>query len=87
MTIVNDFLDGGWPTTSNIEIEPLNSGISDFTLHSTSGVAGGIPLIRTTDGTPFIAYEEVAAAPIPAAVWLFASGLLGLVSVARGKKA
>ena len=29
----------------------------------------------------------VAAVPVPAAVWLFGSGLLGLVGVARRKKA
>ena len=31
--------------------------------------------------------SEVAAIPVPAAVWLFGSGLLGLVGVARRKKA
>ena len=30
---------------------------------------------------------EVSAVPVPAAVWLFASGLLGLIGVARRKKA
>jgi len=30
---------------------------------------------------------EVAAVPVPAAVWLFGSGLLGLIGVARRKKA
>lgn len=30
---------------------------------------------------------EISAVPIPAAVWLFGSGLLGLVSVVRGKNA
>lgn len=30
---------------------------------------------------------DVAAVPVPAAVWLFGSGLLGLVGVARRKKA
>lgn len=33
-------------------------------------------------GTP----DEVAVIPIPAAVWLFGSGLLGLVGIARRKK-
>ena len=32
-------------------------------------------------------HVEVAAVPIPAAVWLFGSGLLGLIGVARRKKA
>jgi hypothetical protein len=30
---------------------------------------------------------DVAAVPLPAAVWLFCSGLLGLVGIARRKKA
>ena len=29
---------------------------------------------------------QVAAVPVPAAVWLFGSGLLGLVGIARRKK-
>lgn len=43
------------------------------------------------DGTPYtekfnITVSGVAAVPVPAAVWLFGSGLLGLVGVARRKK-
>ena len=34
-----------------------------------------------------ITFGSVSAVPIPAAVWLFGSGLLGLVGVARRKKA
>lgn len=32
-------------------------------------------------------YTPVSAVPVPAAVWLFASGLIGLAGVARNKKA
>jgi hypothetical protein len=31
--------------------------------------------------------RETTVVPVPAAVWLFGSGLLGLVGIARGKKA
>jgi len=31
--------------------------------------------------------QSLAAVPIPAAVWLFGSGLLGLIGMARRKKA
>jgi hypothetical protein len=34
-----------------------------------------------------ISVESVSAVPVPAAAWLFGSGLLGLVGVARLKKA
>jgi hypothetical protein len=34
-----------------------------------------------------LTYGSVAAVPVPAAVWMFASGLLGMAGVARRKKA
>lgn len=34
-----------------------------------------------------ITYETVSAVPVPAAVWLFGSGLIGLAGVARRKRA
>jgi len=45
-----------------------------------NGFAGQVPGINMTTDLP-------AAVPIPAAAWLFGSGLLGLVGVARRKKA
>ena len=44
-------------------------------------VAGG-----TARQSTWLTYREVSAVPVPAAVWLFGSGLLGLVGVARRKK-
>ncbi len=37
--------------------------------------------------TGLIMFAEVAAVPVPAAVWLFGSGLISLIGVARRKKA
>ena len=34
-----------------------------------------------------VSSATVSAIPIPAAIWLFGSGLLGLIGIARGKKA
>ncbi len=51
----------------------------------------GIKLLSTNGGVPSpdlaISAITVQTVPIPAAVWLFGSGLLGLVGVARRKKA
>jgi len=49
------------------------------------GVIGGV-----VTGSPQIGLDlriEVAAVPVPAAVWLFGSGLLGLAGIARRRKA
>ena len=73
--------------------------ISDWTLMEVAGVApvgtasAQILLLHIlTDGTPGTgaifwddASLEVSPIPVPAAVWLFGSGLLGLVGVARRK--
>ena len=40
-----------------------------------------------TAGSALVRTSTLSAVPIPAAVWLFGSGLLGLVGVARRKKA
>ena len=43
--------------------------------------------VRSGDSRyPFYAYIETTAVPVPAAVWLFASGIIGLIGVARRKK-
>jgi len=39
----------------------------------------------SSDGA--LTYGDVSAVPVPAAVWLFGSGLVGLVGIARRKKA
>ena len=40
----------------------------------------------TFDGTGSLEYVVIDPVPVPAAIWLFGSGLLGLVGVARSRK-
>ena len=55
---------------------PMLTGDMCMTGHLAGGTMGGVPLSL-----------EISAVPVPAAVWLFGSGLLGLVGVARRKLA
>ncbi len=55
-------------------------GSNDFSGGFTIPEGGGTPTLL-----PF-AHVDVAAVPVPAAAWLFGSGLLGLIGIARRKK-
>jgi len=48
---------------------------------------GGVPYVLHLEGSITGDLPPVAAIPVPAAVWLFGSGLLGLVGVSRRRKA
>ena len=39
------------------------------------------------DGVSYLLYNDAAVVPVPSAVWLFGSGLIGLVGFAKRKKA
>lgn len=54
---------------------PMMTGDLCMTGHLAGGTMGGTPLSLS-----------VSAVPVPAAVWLFGSGLLGLISIARRKR-
>jgi len=69
---------------SGLEFAPSNSVALKFRFRI--GRQGGV----TKDNTFFalaVRPGDVSAVPVPAAVWLFGSGLLGLVGVARRKSA
>jgi hypothetical protein len=65
-------------TTSNCV-----AGTCDFTMSWTSLIVGG-PFGGNTGS--WILNGTVSAIPVPAAVWLLGSGLVGLVGVARRRK-
>lgn len=67
---------------------------SDFNFFATPGPGAGnagpflsVARFQSTGPDPFDGSDFVGAVPVPAAVWLFGSGLLGLVGIARRKRA
>lgn len=58
------------------------AGFNSFEFRETNGKGEQVLTIRADDVT-----LGVSAVPIPAAFWLFGSGLLGLVGISRRKKA
>ena len=58
-----------------------------YTLSAVAGVHPSAAFATLESGTADFSFDfKVAAVPIPAAAWLFGSGLLGLVGIARRKK-
>ena len=81
-----------WNTTTNIDVVNVWDVAGDtYTSTDVNADADGLPGLAMIDGAfPGFAanfnFTAPAAVPVPAAVWLFGSGLLGLVGVARRKK-
>ena len=84
-----------WSTTTDMDIVNVwdVSTVAGVTSYTSTDIDGdGIPGIGFIDG-PFATvplsanFDFSTAVPIPAAVWLFGSGLVGLIGVARRKKA
>jgi hypothetical protein len=76
-----------WGATANIPVV-LDWGIAGNVWTTLDGDADGIPGIAMTAGpfAGFSPYFQVTTVPIPAAAWLFGSGLLGLVGIARRRR-
>ena len=71
---------GPYTVNYNYDCTALPDGQCDsFDLQIAFTGSGG------NDAISFTARHEINAVPVPAAVWLFASGLLGLMGVARRK--
>ncbi|MFC1772592.1 VPLPA-CTERM sorting domain-containing protein [Pseudomonadota bacterium] len=82
-TFVNDPATGTF-TIATINLTALAGGISSLEILGTSSFFE--PTIEIFP-TLIAGTVNVSAVPVPAAVWLFGSGLLGLVGMARRKKA
>lgn len=91
-------IDFAWGTTTGIDVlmvwnvvDNMN-GTWTFTSVDTNADADSIPGTQMIDG-PFpmfsanFSFTAPAPVPVPAAAWLLGSGLLGLVGVARRRKA
>ena len=75
--------------TAEFELALWDSSSSTFTFVTdfTAIVAGNSYAIEFGSVTGEVYGVDLAPIPVPAAVWLFGSGLIGLVGVARRKKA
>lgn len=61
--------------------------VSSFSVNWGQLVHTGVIALQLEQSDTFTASSEIAAVPVPAAVWLFGSGLLGLAGVSRHRKA
>ncbi|MGB5718875.1 MAG: VPLPA-CTERM sorting domain-containing protein [Gammaproteobacteria bacterium] len=87
----------GQTNTGNHTQAPDASADNAFTLSGLDGLIAGINIIEFewvnipfTSANPThvrVEFSGYSVVPVPAAVWLFGSGLLGLVGMARRKKA
>ena len=72
-----------WNTTTDTTVDnslALYRYFYDSSLNPVTQLYGNIDIDATTG---VVSYSAVSAVPVPAAVWLFGSGLMGLVGVAR----
>ena len=76
----------GWIETVDINIYMATSGIHIDLFRCSSGMVedDDCQITKGTDFAPFS--HDASVVPVPAAVWLFGSGLLGLVGVARRRR-
>ena len=78
--------DGAGGLLSRLDVIVPNNGILNFAVtgYENSDFDG---TIHTQEGDYQLTLGPVNEVPVPAAVWLFGSGLLGLIGVAQRKKA
>lgn len=81
-------IDFAWSVSSGIRVVNVwnINGNGSLTAAAVPGMENG-PFPGFNAAFDLTAPNLVTAVPVPAAVWLFGSGLLGLVGIARRKKA
>ena len=81
------FFDGGdWHTADKVEPTSTDSLAFFFNPDPVFDIVTPTLQLAGTQGGLLMADVQVAAVPIPAAAWLFGSGLIGMIGVARRKK-
>lgn len=73
-------------TGEQIIAHSLTTGVTAFHYGASSEVNGGVELFLAQNGAAIIAYEDVVVVPLPSALFLFGSGLLGLVVITKRNK-
>ena len=68
-------------TSGDLVILPLASGIYSLSIFGQSAFEAGLYSLDYS-----LEVNVVSAVPVPAAAWLFGSGLIGLIGIARTKK-
>lgn len=88
-------VDKGVDIGAGLSIGSQGGVVNNESATSSINLVGGYDIMSVTvafgltdqTGVGFSGFVEQTPVPVPAAVWLFGSGLLGLVGIARRKKA
>ena len=80
-----DLINDLSPVSILDESLPFIEGNYYFSYYMTTPGVPGDPYGGTWDYSLTFNVEEVSSVPIPSAVWLFGSGLIGLIGLARRK--
>ena len=87
------FTSGPVGTVATIVFSTVGTGVSDILLMDTSDPVGlgqwadGFTPLFVADGSLTLTSAQVSVVPIPPAIWLLGSGLIGLFGLGRRQKA
>ena len=88
LTSASQYVIGLIPFGTNTELSSTLGGVQSDIYDASRIVSfSADPLTGINGSGNFIFSAAASTVPIPAAFWLFGSGLIGLIGIARGKKA